>query len=298
MRRDRSATAEAGGRRCARRPHLPRPPRWSSAGWPTNTLTSYRRDLRRYAAVPGRGRASTDLDEVTRGDRVSAFLVAPARGRRRAPAAERDLGGPDGRGGARASTSSRSRDGLATVDPAAAVKPPDARPSGCPRRCRSPTSRRSSRPPGAPGTTLALRDRALLEVLYGTGARISEAVGLDVDDLDLVDGTVLLRGKGSKERLVPVGSYAREAVDAYLVRGRPGAGRPTGDGARRRAVPQRPRRPALAAVAPGRCWSRPPTGPASPATSRRTRCGTRSPPTCSTAAPTSAWSRSCSGTPR
>ena len=74
---------------------------------------------------------------------------------------------------------------------------------------------------GAPGTTLALRDRALLELLYGTGARISEAVGLDVDDLDLVDGTVLLRGKGSKERLVPVGSFAREAVDAYLVRGRP-----------------------------------------------------------------------------
>jgi integrase/recombinase XerD len=66
-----------------------------------------------------------------------------------------------------------------------------------------------------------LRDRALLEVLYGTGARISEAVGLDVDDLDLESGTVLLRGKGSKERIVPVGSYAREAVHAYLVRGRP-----------------------------------------------------------------------------
>ncbi len=58
-------------------------------------------------------------------------------------------------------------------------------------------------------------------MLYGTGARISEAVGLDVDDLDLEDGTVLLRGKGSKERLVPVGSFAREAVTSYLVRGRP-----------------------------------------------------------------------------
>ena len=78
---------------------------------------------------------------------------------------------------------------------------------------------------GSPGTTLALRDRALLEVLYGTGARISEAVGLDVDDLDWGGpdevGTVLLRGKGSKERIVPVGSFAREAVDNYLVRGRP-----------------------------------------------------------------------------
>jgi integrase/recombinase XerD len=79
---------------------------------------------------------------------------------------------------------------------------------------------------GAPGTALAMRDRALLEVLYGTGARISEAVGLDIDDLELdlddpSGSTVLLRGKGSKERIVPVGSFARDAVQAYLVRGRP-----------------------------------------------------------------------------
>jgi len=66
-----------------------------------------------------------------------------------------------------------------------------------------------------------LRDRALLEVLYGTGARISEAVGLDVDDVDLVAGSVRLRGKGGKDRIVPLGRYAREALDAYLVRGRP-----------------------------------------------------------------------------
>ncbi len=66
-----------------------------------------------------------------------------------------------------------------------------------------------------------LRDRALLEVLYGCGARISEAVGLDRDDLDAESGTVLLRGKGGKDRVVPLGSYAWEAVDAYLVRARP-----------------------------------------------------------------------------
>ena len=66
-----------------------------------------------------------------------------------------------------------------------------------------------------------LRDRALLELLYATGARISEAIGLDVDDIDPAAGSVRLFGKGSKERVVPVGSFAQAALDAYLVRGRP-----------------------------------------------------------------------------
>lgn len=90
-------------------------------------------------------------------------------------------------------------------------------------------------------TPAGLRDRALLEFLYATGARISEAVGLDVDDLHTVvrgpadaaaradaapagdDGPAVVRlfGKGSKERIVPVGSYAAEALEAYLIRARP-----------------------------------------------------------------------------
>jgi integrase/recombinase XerD len=86
-----------------------------------------------------------------------------------------------------------------------------------------------------PGDPRPLRDRALLELLYGTGARISEAVGLDVDDLGIAgrDGpggpggpggpsaTLRLSGKGGKQRIVPVGRYARDALDAYLVRARP-----------------------------------------------------------------------------
>lgn len=74
-------------------------------------------------------------------------------------------------------------------------------------------------------TPLGLRDGALLELLYGTGARISEVTNLDVHDVTrvLADPALGLRlfGKGSKERVVPLGSYAREALDAWLVRGRP-----------------------------------------------------------------------------
>jgi len=201
-------------------------------GLADNTLKSYRRDLRRYAGwLSAQGVDS--LDDV-REATVTAFLMALREG---------DAEHPPLSAGSAARTvvavrgfhRFAVREGLTGVDPSAAVRPP-APAKRLPKALPLAQIEAILEAAGAPGTSLALRDRALLEVLYGTGARISEAVGLDVDDLDLGDeagGTVLLRGKGGKERMVPVGSYAREAVEAYLVRGRAelsdggGAGRGT-----------------------------------------------------------------------
>lgn len=113
-----------------------------------------------------------------------------------------------------------AREGVVASDVARDVRPPTL-PRRLPKAIGVDEVERILNAASVDDGPLALRDRALLEVLYGTGSRISEAVGLDVDDVDLRDGTVLLRGKGQKERLVPMGSYAVAAVDAYLVRGRP-----------------------------------------------------------------------------
>ncbi|WP_284535763.1 site-specific tyrosine recombinase XerD [Nocardioides sp. T2.26MG-1] len=186
-------------------------------GLAKNTLTSYRRDLRRYQEYLAEG-GIDGLDQVTEAI-VAGFLMRLREG-------DADHPPLTSTSAARTVVAVRGfhkfavADGLASSDPASGVKPPTPA-KRLPKALPLADVEAILEAAGAPGTTLALRDRALLEVLYGTGARISEAVGLDVDDLDMVDGTVLLRGKGGKERIVPVGSYAREAVDAYLVRGRP-----------------------------------------------------------------------------
>ncbi len=189
-------------------------------GLAANTLSSYRRDLRRYVEFLD-ARGVGDLASVTEA-LVTDFLVHLREGSPEHPPLSATSA-------ARTVVAVRGfhafavTDGLALTNPAAAVKPPAAA-KRLPKALPLSDVEAILEAAGAPGTTLALRDRALLELLYGTGARISEAVGLDVDDLDWgesgLDGTVLLRGKGSKQRLVPVGSYAREAVQAYLVRGR------------------------------------------------------------------------------
>ena len=112
------------------------------------------------------------------------------------------------------------REGLTSTDVAAQVRPPTP-PRRLPKAISVDDVERLLHAAGAEETPLAIRDRALLELLYGTGARISEAVGLDVDDVDLDDGVARLWGKGSKQRMVPIGSYAVAAVSAYLVRARP-----------------------------------------------------------------------------
>jgi integrase/recombinase XerD len=187
-----------------------------------NTLKSYRRDLRRYLGHLA-DQGIDDVAQVTE-SQVSGFLRALREGDEEHP--------PLSAGSAaRTVVAVRGfhkfavREGLTETDPSAAVRPPSPA-KRLPKALPLSEIERILEAAGAPGTSLALRDRALLELLYGTGARISEAVGLDVDDLDLVGeqgepGTVLLRGKGGKHRVVPVGSYAAAAVEAYLVRGRP-----------------------------------------------------------------------------
>ncbi|MDP3969202.1 MAG: site-specific tyrosine recombinase XerD [Nocardioides sp.] len=186
-------------------------------GLAPNSVASYRRDLRRYAAhLATHGTTELDgVDEAT----VSGFLVALRQGDADHPPLSATSAG-------RAVVAVRGfhkfalRDGLASHDPATGVRPPPP-PKRLPKALPLGDVEALLAAAGEPGTVLAARDRALLEVLYGTGARISEAVGLDVDDVDLEEQTVLLRGKGGKERRVPVGRFACEALSAYLVRGRP-----------------------------------------------------------------------------
>ena len=187
-------------------------------GLSEHTLSAYRRDLRRYVAFltrrdmlePG------EVEEVTVRSFV-ASLSASTHGPNDAPYRATSV--------ARTLSAVRSfhrfllREGVTDRDPAVGVPQPRL-PRSLPRPLPVEDVRRLLEAPDE-GSPAGLRDRAILELLYGSGLRISELTGLDVDDLDLEEGSVRVLGKGGNEREVPLGSFGRDAVGAYLTRGRP-----------------------------------------------------------------------------
>ena len=186
-----------------------------------NTLLAYRRDLERYLVFCAQNGVET-VSDIAPGH-VSAYLVSLREGWLGHPALAPSSA-------ARAVVAVRGwhrfllAESATPVDPSGDVHPPAAAkrlPKALPVELITAILESASG-----DDARSLRDRALLEFLYATGARISEAVGLDLDDLpgpgpSAGIGAVRLRGKGSKERMVPVGSFADAAMSAYLVRGRP-----------------------------------------------------------------------------
>jgi integrase/recombinase XerD len=192
-------------------------------GLAANTIESYRRDLRRYSSVLA-GRGKIALGDVTAAD-VAGFLASLREG-------DEEHAALAVSSAARAVIAVRGlhafavTQGLAELDPAREVPPPSP-PRRLPKAITLAEVERllaASGPGPEEGVDpRLLRDRALLEFLYGTGARISEATGLDIDELQLdpADPAVRLIGKGGKHRIAPVGRYAARALEAYLVRARP-----------------------------------------------------------------------------
>ncbi|HEX2466835.1 MAG TPA: site-specific tyrosine recombinase XerD [Solirubrobacterales bacterium] len=190
-------------------------------GLARNTLEAYRSDLLQFGAfLAARGRGAT---EATRGD-VADFLADLATGRRAD-------GDDPGRAPCSPATISRKtaclrsfyrhlrREELVSEDPTATLSPP-AKSRKLPQVLSH--GEVTNLLASANGTdAIDLRDRALLEVMYGCGLRASEAIGLDVADVDLRRNFVRPHGKGSKERIVPIGREAAAAVSRYLRVGRP-----------------------------------------------------------------------------
>jgi integrase/recombinase XerD len=196
-------------------------------GLSRNTLDAYRRDLGRYQGFLG-GRGIVDVARAGEAD-IAAFVAnlsaseyAPGKGYRPSSVAR-----------ALAAVRSFHRflvlEGEAEADPAEGVARPKV-PRNLPRPLTVDEVAALVAAPGRDGP-VALRDRAILETLYGAGLRISELVALDVDDVDLEEGSVRAVGKGSKERIVPLGRLAVKALEAYLTRARPALAAPRSRGA-------------------------------------------------------------------
>ncbi|MGH2954847.1 MAG: site-specific tyrosine recombinase XerD [Solirubrobacterales bacterium] len=191
-------------------------------GLARNTLDAYRTDLLQFGAfLTGRSRSAT---EVERAD-VADFLADLATG------SVPDENGDGGRPPCSPATISRKtaclrsfyrhlrREELVADDPTALLTPPQKARKLPHVLSHAEVTKLLESARGM--DPIAVRDRALLEVMYGCGLRASEAIGLDVGDADLRRGFVRPHGKGSKERIVPIGREAAAALTRYLRSGRP-----------------------------------------------------------------------------
>ncbi len=216
-------------------------------GLAPNSLAAYRRDLRRYADYLRRRGVTGDVANVD--ERIVAGYVEELQAARTDDGLRRYKESSIARALAAVRSFHRFcvEEGLLSADPSGDVGAPRV-PQGIPKAL---TEAEVDALLGAvPGDgPRPQRDRAILELLYAGGLRISELVGLDLGDVDLYDGLVRVFGKGSKERVVPLGRSARG--DRRLPDDRPHGAR--GATAHDRAVPQRTRR---TSHAPGRVADR------------------------------------------
>ena len=182
-------------------------------GLARNTLASYRSDLLQFGAfLAGRGKEAASAEAAD----VSDFLteLATAAGSGASPATlKRKLAC------LRSFYKHLRREGVRDSDPTAGVSSPRRGQKLPSVLGRAEVQCLLEQPKGT--EPIALRDRAILELMYASGLRVSETVGLDVSSVDLEAGLLRARGKGSKERMVPVGDAAVRAVRDYLARGRP-----------------------------------------------------------------------------
>jgi integrase/recombinase XerD len=194
-------------------------------GLSANTVEAYRRDLRRYTRFLT-VRGMSDATVVT-GQDVRAYAEWLASTEYEDGRMYRATSVARGLAAIRSFHRFLLREGGAGADPTDGVEGPKL-----PRALPHPLTMDEAEAvieAAPPTTTAGVRDRAILEVLYGCGLRVSEAVGLDVDDVDLEEGSVRAFGKGSKERVVPLGRAGVAAVSAYLTTARPALAR-TGSG--------------------------------------------------------------------
>jgi integrase/recombinase XerD len=176
-----------------------------------HTIDAYRRDLAVYTAFLA-GRGVTAPDDVTRSDVVAYISVL--RDRDLAPSSvERKVAS------AKSFHKFLVREGITENHPTASLPLPKV-PKRLPKVVSiADVERMLSQP--FPDGPAGLRDRAILEVLYGCGLRVSELTGLDLTDIDLADGFLRVFGKGSKERVVPIAGAAFRTLSEYLSHGRP-----------------------------------------------------------------------------